>query len=503
MKNTCTSCGRKFDGEGVYCGNCLNEKGKLKSFEEVRNNLGEYIQKTQGYAEEPAGEIAESILKQQPAWEKRFDAIARKKKTEKRKKAFKKLLVIIPIMLLVSIIIFASLYYSGIITITRTIHTESTPIKIVGANKNYVVFLRYNKDKASIYKKDLLTGEVSPLSSEKDTRPYKLDTYHIISNGYFVWLDKRHVESNNDNVDIYVSDFENPERIITPSYSADWESIFLRGNWLVFSKKNLDKFIIYACDLSDIDSTPEIIVEYRGLFDFPNIELEIIDGKIYLAYIEKRHDRNSLYLLNLDTREKDLIYSHSLLYQIASFHPTNHIFYTMQIKKYDYSLKKNVIQKDTTRLMNYDVKTGVASSVAINSFDLSRYKAFDVDKYLLLYTYTEQYTNFLIDCETGVISNIFGKNEGYMLISGFVNIELSRDGYLSFMKSIKTKIVKGESQPYYLQILFFDFKKRKFLRTKLKDFYGINITMVSYKNILYLSGRDTENDYFIKRMRVW
>jgi hypothetical protein len=89
----CQSCGRLIelledfaglDQSGIYCSLCADDTGKLKSFEEVLDNLTHRIAKTDGFDESATRNAALQILGRQPAWEPKFKR-EEKVKTNKRR----------------------------------------------------------------------------------------------------------------------------------------------------------------------------------------------------------------------------------------------------------------------------------------------------------------------------------------------------------------------------------------------------------------------------------
>ncbi len=73
----CQSCGRT--SSQTYCNECIDQEGKLKSFEEVTENLTSYYVETQGFDREVAKSIAIGVLSHQPAWEAKLERIEKGK----------------------------------------------------------------------------------------------------------------------------------------------------------------------------------------------------------------------------------------------------------------------------------------------------------------------------------------------------------------------------------------------------------------------------------------
>lgn len=76
----CTSCGMPFksskdhalaDEAIPYCTHCTREDGSLKSFEEVLEGTKGYFIHSQGIDPQAAYQMAETLLKKQPAWSKK------------------------------------------------------------------------------------------------------------------------------------------------------------------------------------------------------------------------------------------------------------------------------------------------------------------------------------------------------------------------------------------------------------------------------------------------
>ncbi len=512
MKNTCTSCGRKFDGEGVYCGGCLNEKGKLKSFEEVKKSLGLSIAKSQGYAEEPAGEIAESILRQQPAWKKRFDAIARKKKTEKRKKAFKKLVVTVPIVLLVGVIIFASLYYSGIIHITKTIHKSSTPIVLCGVNDKYVFFAdtrNIDDNRCCLYKKNISAGRATPISSKEEACVLWNNGNSQLNEKFIVWSDKRHITNRDGGIDLYASDFNNTERRITP-HTARRSLPFLSDNWVVYAEDGTEGTVkVFACDISDRESKPEKIFEYSGTFYNSDIDLATFEDETYLAYTREAGSKKALILVNLDTSGRTEVFIHSELLDLVDLHHEKKIFYTMQVKKYDPSKNEMIIDQDSKRLMMYDINTKRIETIRIFR-SLSPLHVYEVGEYLILLTRTYEselgskihnladknrkvnWNTFIYNLETETLFSLLDEEDPYIPLAGRGNKYFAKKGYLLFMKDCDINHIENT-------ICLYDFTNRKMIEfRKRKPMHFVTVN----KNILYYSIKVSEGVYSIKSVNM-
>jgi len=81
MKN-CIACGMPMqnasdfamnDERKDYCKYCARLDGTMQSFEEKKEDLTNFIIKTQGLAREPAESAALSMMRKLPAWEGHFD----------------------------------------------------------------------------------------------------------------------------------------------------------------------------------------------------------------------------------------------------------------------------------------------------------------------------------------------------------------------------------------------------------------------------------------------
>ena len=80
MKN-CIACGMPMkkasdfamnDENKDYCTFCCRKDGSMQSFEEKKENLTDFIIKTQGLAREVAENAALSMMKKLPAWQSNF-----------------------------------------------------------------------------------------------------------------------------------------------------------------------------------------------------------------------------------------------------------------------------------------------------------------------------------------------------------------------------------------------------------------------------------------------
>ncbi len=74
---SCTSCGMPFGQasdhasgqESIpYCTHCAGEDGKLKPYEQVLEGTMGYFISSQGLDPQAARQMAEQLLKKQPAW---------------------------------------------------------------------------------------------------------------------------------------------------------------------------------------------------------------------------------------------------------------------------------------------------------------------------------------------------------------------------------------------------------------------------------------------------
>jgi len=79
---TCISCGMPMktpsefaggDTEKNYCVYCAHPDGSMKSFEEQKAGLTQFIIKTQGFDEGVALQTAEDMMKKLPAWQSYFE----------------------------------------------------------------------------------------------------------------------------------------------------------------------------------------------------------------------------------------------------------------------------------------------------------------------------------------------------------------------------------------------------------------------------------------------
>lgn len=93
----CQSCGKLIelledfaglDQSSIYCPSCADDFGKLRSFEEVLENLTQRIAKTDGFDESASRNAALQILGRQPAWEPKF------KREEKVKRNYRRMILI-------------------------------------------------------------------------------------------------------------------------------------------------------------------------------------------------------------------------------------------------------------------------------------------------------------------------------------------------------------------------------------------------------------------------
>ena len=80
MKN-CIACGMPMnkaadfamnDESKDYCLHCARPDGSMQSFEEKKQNMTEFIIKTQGLAQEAAASAALSMMQKLPAWQSHF-----------------------------------------------------------------------------------------------------------------------------------------------------------------------------------------------------------------------------------------------------------------------------------------------------------------------------------------------------------------------------------------------------------------------------------------------
>jgi len=80
VKN-CIACGMPMnkaadfamnDESKDYCLHCARPDGSMQSFEEKKQNMTEFIIKTQGLAQEAAASAALSMMQKLPAWQSHF-----------------------------------------------------------------------------------------------------------------------------------------------------------------------------------------------------------------------------------------------------------------------------------------------------------------------------------------------------------------------------------------------------------------------------------------------
>ena len=78
---TCIACGMPMnkaadfagsDESKDYCLHCARPDGTMQSFDEKKQNLTDFIIKTQGLARETAESAALSMMKKLPAWQSSF-----------------------------------------------------------------------------------------------------------------------------------------------------------------------------------------------------------------------------------------------------------------------------------------------------------------------------------------------------------------------------------------------------------------------------------------------
>lgn len=79
---TCIACGMPMekpsdfaanDPKKDYCAHCARPDGTMQSFEEKKENLKNFIIRTQGFAEEAASRIAGDMMRKLPAWKTYFE----------------------------------------------------------------------------------------------------------------------------------------------------------------------------------------------------------------------------------------------------------------------------------------------------------------------------------------------------------------------------------------------------------------------------------------------
>lgn len=78
----CIACGMPMemasdfamnDENKDYCLHCARPDGSMQSFEEKRENLADFIVRTQGLDRGPARKAAESMMRKLPAWRGCFE----------------------------------------------------------------------------------------------------------------------------------------------------------------------------------------------------------------------------------------------------------------------------------------------------------------------------------------------------------------------------------------------------------------------------------------------
>jgi hypothetical protein len=103
----CISCGRIIKDDVVdtagggkneelkYCVECLDENGKLKTYDQVAENLAKYLIRTQGLDEKAAENAAKAIASSQPEWDKKQGVYFEKDMKKKRLKTILSILLVI------------------------------------------------------------------------------------------------------------------------------------------------------------------------------------------------------------------------------------------------------------------------------------------------------------------------------------------------------------------------------------------------------------------------
>ncbi|MCL2172713.1 MAG: zinc ribbon domain-containing protein [Nitrososphaerota archaeon] len=77
----CIACGMPMNAKNDYsmgdenknyCVHCTNANGSMQTFEEKKESMTNFIVKTQNLSREAAENVALSMMKKLPAWEKQF-----------------------------------------------------------------------------------------------------------------------------------------------------------------------------------------------------------------------------------------------------------------------------------------------------------------------------------------------------------------------------------------------------------------------------------------------
>jgi hypothetical protein len=216
----CISCGRiiKDDTAGngnkelKYCSECLDENGKLKTYDEVAENLAKYLIRTQGLDEKAALNAAKAIASSQSEWDKK-QGVYFEKDMKKRKNAI--------IALVLSLILFVSGTGFGLWYFNR----EDKVVNHFEDGKDHLITREV--DSHTVYELDLPGFQSDPLFVyDKDNNK--------ISSDRFVFCSSRQTAEDCDLYDLYGYDISNNNgkiistgEIISPTMTSNDRFIFL------------------------------------------------------------------------------------------------------------------------------------------------------------------------------------------------------------------------------------------------------------------------------------
>ncbi|MEZ4812878.1 MAG: hypothetical protein R2883_05245 [Caldisericia bacterium] len=305
--NKCRSCGRmlKADEQGKdFCKHCVDENGKLKTYDEVASNLASYLMETQGLDERASANAAKAIVSSQPVWEKKQGVYF--EGDMKRKRRTIVTLVVVFALILTGVGI-------GVFVFDKPEEQVAESKLFDDKEKNYVI--THEIDGHKTYELDLPGYQSNPMvihatsewnnkkadafifasEDENNDGLYDLYRYKIMEDkmyGRFVETDKLtspKIHKNNEN--IFINTDGEPKNSVLSIYNV----FFAKENCFYIS----DDYPIAKPYPQNLSIIAEQMLE--------NSNTKINDDYIMWCEYDEKSSSQSIYLRNFDTMRTTLI----------------------------------------------------------------------------------------------------------------------------------------------------------------------------------------------------
>ncbi len=290
----CISCGRIIKDDDIdtagsgkneelkYCSECLDENGKLKTYDEVSESLAKYLIRTQGLDEKAALNAAKAIASSQPEWNKK-QGVYFEKDMKKRKNTIVSLFVILVLLLITTGI---GLWYNQL---------GNEEVILFSNNENYEI-TRMVGD-IEIHELDLPGGQY--LQKQLfDSNPNILSFISPNLNSHDGWM---------KGYDIYGYDIENNlGKKLTNYTSLHKTSLSISNNLCAFAVKDTCNQYLNEAKIAVVKFNKNVCFSAHQTEIFPDIHStsnltrtipSIEDRNIYW-YVERNNEIKELILLD-------------------------------------------------------------------------------------------------------------------------------------------------------------------------------------------------------------